>query len=396
MSKLGLTGGSLIVAGTSIGAGMLGLPVVIAPSGFIPSLIVLTACWAFMCSTGLLFAELSCSYKERVNILSMATRSFGASGKVFALLVYLFLFYCLAVAYFVGGGSLLSTIFSMSLGVQERVFVFALLFIPIVAFGKRVVDPINRISMWGLLATYVAFSCTGISSINTTYLSRSDWDLLWLALPISFVSFAYQGTIPTLASWVEYDKKLLKKSIVIGTLITLAVYLFWVVLILGIVPFDGKEGLQEAYREGHDAIHALQFAAYSQYVALFGKAFAFFAIVTSFLGVGIGLVDFFADAFGIEKKRASGLISLLFLSFFVPLVFSLTYPHLFLEALGYAGGFGSSLLLGALPIAMVWKAKYRQKMDIEDSFINKKSILSLLFLFVVIEIVCECAHLLTR
>ncbi|MES2272690.1 MAG: aromatic amino acid transport family protein, partial [Chlamydiota bacterium] len=51
-------GGTLLVAGTSIGAGMLALPVVTASGGFLPALFVYFLCWLFMTCTGLLLLEI--------------------------------------------------------------------------------------------------------------------------------------------------------------------------------------------------------------------------------------------------------------------------------------------------------------------------------------------------
>ena len=92
-------GGSLLVAGTSIGGGMLALPVLTGLAGFMPSIVIYLLCWLFMASTGLLFLEISQwmrgeGNKEESNIVSMAEKILGKSGKGFAWMVYLFLFYC--------------------------------------------------------------------------------------------------------------------------------------------------------------------------------------------------------------------------------------------------------------------------------------------------------------
>src|SRR5262245_20149803 len=105
---LGTWGGALIVTGTSVGGGMLALPVVTSPAGFWPSVAVLILCWAFMTITGLLFAELSFWLKQEANILSMARQTLGKRGAAVTWILYLFLFYCLAVTYLVGGANFIS------------------------------------------------------------------------------------------------------------------------------------------------------------------------------------------------------------------------------------------------------------------------------------------------
>jgi len=44
----------VLVAGTTVGAGILALPAVTQPAGFIPSTLALTGAWMYMATTGLL------------------------------------------------------------------------------------------------------------------------------------------------------------------------------------------------------------------------------------------------------------------------------------------------------------------------------------------------------
>ena len=355
--KLSTLGGTLLVAGTSIGAGMLGLPVLTGQAGFMPSMLVLFLCWAFMAATGLMFAELSIWLKEEVNILTMAKKTLGKWGKMFAWAIYLFLFYSLSIAYLVGGSNLLGDVTSFS--PEMTVVSFAAIFIFFIALGKKVVDPINKLCIGGLFIAYFTFLALGISSLNSSLLTHVNWSAVFPAFPIAFTSFGYQGMIPTLASWMHYDAKKIRLSILLGTSITLVVYIAWIWLILGIVPVQGPHGLLATINEGRDAVYPLHFFTHNPAVWMIARAFAFFAIITSFLGVGIGLVDFWADGLQMKKRDGIRKIALLILAFLPPLVFALFSQHIFLKALGLAGGFGSALLLGLLPIVMVMRDKFK-------------------------------------
>ncbi len=382
-------GGTLIVAGTSIGAGMLALPVVTGPSGFVPSIAVLVACWAFMTLTGLLFAELALWLKSEANILSMAKKTLGKPGLIATWVLYLFLFYSLTIAYMVGGGNMLVELFGNGTSDYVRILLFSLVAISIVAVGKNIVDPINRALMIGLFVAYGGFVFIGASAIKPEQLWVHDWSLASLALPVTFTSFGFQGTVPTLASWMHYDKKRLRRAIVCGTTLTLIIYIVWQWLFLGIVPKDGPNGLLETLNEGRDAVYPLQYFTNSAWIWGLGRAFAFFALTTSFLGVGIGLLDFLADGLGLDKKNR--LMTLLLLAFGLPLVFSLCFPHIFLSALGFAGGFGCASLLGVLPIIMVWKARIGG-----DSFLVSRTAFVLMLAFVGFEMIIELYNIVTR
>ncbi|MEF1306135.1 aromatic amino acid transport family protein, partial [Vibrio owensii] len=58
MSRSKVFGSTLIIAGTTIGAGMLALPLASAGIGFSTSLIIMLGLWALMAFTALLMLEL--------------------------------------------------------------------------------------------------------------------------------------------------------------------------------------------------------------------------------------------------------------------------------------------------------------------------------------------------
>jgi tyrosine-specific transport protein len=84
--------------------------------------------------------------------------------------------------------------------------------------------------------------------------------------------------------------------------------------------------------------------------------FALSAILTSFIGVALGLFDFFADGFHI-KKNLLGKLGLAFLTFLPPILIAIYCPQ-FLKALHYAGLF-AAILLVIYPVLMVWWGRYR-------------------------------------
>ncbi|MCV5941987.1 tyrosine transporter TyrP, partial [Escherichia coli] len=58
MSRSKVFGSTLIIAGTTIGAGMLALPLASAGIGFTTSLVIMLSLWALMAFTALLMLEL--------------------------------------------------------------------------------------------------------------------------------------------------------------------------------------------------------------------------------------------------------------------------------------------------------------------------------------------------
>lgn len=358
-----LAGGILLVAGCCIGAGMLGLPVLSALVGFTPSIILFCFSWLFMVCTGLLLLEVNLWFKDDVSIISMADRTLGPIGKFVGWTGFLFLFYALMVAYISGTGEIIADFAKdlAGLAIPSWVgsFFLCILLGCMVYLGTKAVDWFNRIFMVGLIGTYALLVALGSPHVNPELLKHADWSAAYLVIPAMIISFGYHNLIPTLTTYLQGDIKRLRLTILLGSAIPLLVYIIWEWLILGLVPVEGEGGFREAFGQGDITTRVLKSAIGSSWVVDLAHYFAFFAIVTSFLGVSLSFVDFLADGLLI-KKDAKGKLLLCLLVIVFPFVLALVYPKIFLTALRYAGSFGAVTLFGILPAAMVWAGRYHR------------------------------------
>jgi tyrosine-specific transport protein len=380
--------GTLLVAGTSIGGGMLALPVLTSQVGFFPSLAIYFMCWLFMMLTGLLFLEISLWMDKDANIISMAEFTLGKWGKFAAWALYVFLFYCLALAYIVGAGNLFVEAMHGVLQEWQAQVLFLIIFAPFVFAGAHLIGRFNVFLMLGLGISYLIFVFLGISHIQKEFLLNSNWSKAWMALPITFTAFAYQGTIPTLITYMQREVKQIRLAIIIGSFLPLIAYTIWQGLILGILPIDGPNSLNEAIEAGQNAVQPLKNVLNISSLYIVGQCFAFFAILTSFFGVSLGLVDFWADGLKVKRTQWSR-FWLCLLVFIPPLLFAFIHPYVFLMALDYAGGFGCALLLGLLPVLMAWSGRYRMGLTGEYKLTGGRLLLTLLAFFVAIELTCQ-------
>ena len=383
-----IMGAILLVAGTMIGGGMLGLPVLIAGAGFLPSLLISFICWAFMASTGLLFLEVTKWCEKETNIVSMAEKTMGSFGKVFAWLVYLFLFNCLMIAYTVGIGKLFAQILANSVSPAAGSTLFVILFSPLIIMSTVLATKLNSLLVAGLAISYFLIISLGISHLDYAFLAATDWSQTFKILPIAFISFGYQGIVPTLTSYLNHRSKDIKIAILVGSFIPFIAYNLWNAVMLGVIPYEGDFGLKQAHLEGDNVIASLRHFVKTPLLYYAGQAFAFFALITSFLGVSLGLRDFLADGLRI-KKNFRGKIILFILVCAFPLIVAVANPSIFLVALEYAGGFGSALLLGLLPILMAWRGRYSLKLGGYQQLKGGKIVLLLLAFFACFEIIQE-------
>lgn len=350
-------GGALLIAATTIGVGMLALPIATGPGGFLPSISIYVLCWAFMLCTGLLLLEVCSWMPPDSNLITMATRLLGTPGKIACWLVYLFLFETIMIAHIAGGGKVLQEILPQGLANSASILLYMILFSPIVYLGTRTVDRINFFMFSGVLITYFAFVFLSYKYVNLNYLIYQNWSKIWLSIPVLFTAFTYQVIIPTLVTYMKRDYKKVKKAILFGTSIPLVVYLIWQILILGIIPIEGDFGLIEAGAKGENAVLPLKHFVGSPAVVGIGKAFAFFTMTASYIALALAFMDFLADGLKI-KKVGMKKFYLWLIVFIPPTLISIFNPDIFLVALGYAGGISCAILFGLFPPLMVWVGRY--------------------------------------
>jgi tyrosine-specific transport protein len=380
-AKHHLLGGSLLVAGMSIGVGMLALPVVTAAAGFLPSFTIYLICWFIMVCFARLILEACLWMPNNSNMISLSKHLLGNKGAAICWALYLFLFYCLMTAHIAAGEQSISLLTQGLLRRSLSTLIYVGLFVPVVYLGTGAVSRVNGVLMAGVILTYLTFFIMAIWHIDPTLLKRHDWPAIWPSLPVILTAFGFQNLIPTLYNYMDRDHKVIRKAIWIGTLIPLVLYVVWEFLILGIAL---PEDLFSALKAGQSAIIPLQSALQNSKISLISEGFAFFAMSASFVGISIAFLDFWADGLKWKKKGAQR-NWLLLLVFGIPLVLVFFDPMIFLTALRYAGGIGMILLFGLLPILFVWSGRYIYKHSRQYEFVKGGKIsLFLLFLFILL------------
>ncbi len=222
-----VVGGALLIAGTTIGVGMLALPVATGPGGFVPSVTIYLLCWIFMLCTGLLLLEVSLWMPKETSFISMADRMLGPIGRSIFWVLYLFLFVTVMIAHASGGGAVLLDITGWNLPNWAAVLLYSAALAPIVYLGAHSVDRLNLFLISGVVVCYLGFVGVSFSHVDVHRLSYTDWGRAWYALPILFTAFTYQIIIPTLMTYMDRNAKKIRLAIVLGSSIPLAIYLVW-------------------------------------------------------------------------------------------------------------------------------------------------------------------------
>jgi len=372
MSKLGIKsfvssskaiGAVLLISGTSIGGGMLALPVATSKMGLVPSNLLFLITWLAMTFTAFLMLECNLSVKNNPNLISMSRKTLGLPGKTIAWCSYLLLLYSLLAAYISGTSSLISGAFqAFSIDSLSKIFIQIGVLLSvglIVLFGIRFVDRINRyLILCGVLCYFfLLFSLT--PHIEFSRYFRSDFSSMSVAFPITVTAFGFHIIIPVLVRYLDRNVQMLKSCLLIGSTIPLLIYLGWQISVQGALPFEGVNGLAlitQGENQLQALIHSLSEITGSAIIARIASFFCAFAILTSLLGVSISLWDFFRDLFAFDSEAIKYKVVLTFFTFVPAFLLVVWFSEAFTELLGFAGIF-VSILLGLLPIAMCFKGR---------------------------------------
>ena len=389
-------GASLLIAGCCIGAGMLGVPVMTGPGGFMPSCLFLVLVAAFMITSGLILLECVLSFeKENINLVTMAEATLGKRGKTVVSILFLSLFYAIMTAYIIGGSRIFidfsKEFFSLDISFPVASIFFTLLMYFVITKTTAFVDLWNRMLMFGLIATYILLVIYGFPFVERMRLERYDWSLAVFAVPILVISFGFHNLVPTLVQYLSGKKQALVKAIIFGCSIPLLVYILWNLVIIGIVPYE-EVPWEKALGHGEIVTQVLVKAVNSTTVVDISQGFAFFAILTSFIPVAFSFLDVLHDATS-NLQRKIGRKKLAVGVLLPPFLIALIDPRLFLVALNIAGGFCAVTLFGIVPALMALKRRKARK---EFFTIGKTPVLLLIIVVSCTVIAIELYHELSK
>lgn len=235
-----LLGSVLLIVGTSIGAGMLALPIATAQLGFIGSLVMLFGCWFIMTAGAFLILEVNLWMPLNSNVITMARQTIGPVGQIISWVTFLLLLYSLLCAYIAGGSDLFhNLLITQGIDISESLaaIIFTVIFGSVVYLGIRSIDYVNRGLMLVKFSAYFILVFLLMPVISTDKLTTGSMTHLTSigALTITIASFGYASIVPSLRIYFAGDIRKLKQAILIGSLIPLVCYILWDAVIMGAI-----------------------------------------------------------------------------------------------------------------------------------------------------------------
>ncbi|WP_032091966.1 MULTISPECIES: aromatic amino acid transport family protein [Pasteurellaceae] len=353
-------GSALLVAGTTIGAGMLAMPLTSAEMGFTYTLLLLFALWILLSYSALLFVEVyQKAERKDAGIATLAEQYFGMAGRILATLSLVIFMYAILSAYVTGGGSLLAGVlpFLGEHATPISIVLFTVILGVFIVISTGAVDALTRLLFMIKLVAFVlvlSMMLPRVSSAHLMAMPLKDF-LIISASPVFFTSFGFHVIIPSINSYLDGDIRRLRIAIIGGTAIPLVAYILWQMATHGVFPQSQFVQIINTDPTLNGLVNATYHVTESPLISGAVRTFSTLALITSFLGVALSLFDCLDDLLKRVNIRA-GRLGLGVLTFIPPLAFALFYPDGFVAALGYAGQMFTFYGL-VLPVGLAWRMR---------------------------------------
>lgn len=356
--KLKPTKGILFVAATCIGSGMMALPITLAKIGLAPSILIMLALWSVVYYTALVSVELNLQAGKGLSLGALSAFFSYKKLSIVADILLKLLSYSLLALYISVGASVLSEI----AGTGDLVTLYTVALLTILLLPANSVKQINSVLFIALLVViglFIFFLASSVEWNDIPLLEAggaseiSSWTVV---IPVAFTSFGFQVIFHTLADHYKCDAKILKKVFFWGTLIPTVVYITWISVVLGAI-YNHAPNFYNQMLRGYVTVGSLvtelSLIAKSKSVQLLTKWLAFLAIVTSAIGIGLGLVGTIAyqlRASSHSEKIRHWLAAVI--AVLPPYIVVTLFPGAFISILGFAGMI-LSLIAIVLPVYLL-------------------------------------------
>ena len=331
--------------GTIVGAGILGIPYVVAKAGLLYGLIIILLLGVSFIFLNLFGGEIILRTKKQHQLTGYAEKYLGIYGKRFMMFSMLISIYGALTAYLIGEGTTFHSIFGVGSPLLFSLLFFLVCFF-IVYRGVKATGRAELILIFLLLIVVIIIGILSFDKVNPD--NFSVFNLKYFFLPYGVILFAYMGmpAIPEMQEQIGKQKKKLKKAIIIGSIIPIVLYLLFSFIVVSLVGIDNFNLLEPNQR-----IATIALSLYSHsFLGLMANLLAVLAMFTSFLTLAIALIEVYEYDYKFSRFWA------MILTFAIPLMVVIFNLTSFITVLGLTGAFAGGLE-SILIVLMYWKAK---------------------------------------
>ncbi len=372
-----------LISGTAIGAGLIALPLTSVNLGtnILVAIIFFMVFVAY--KTSMMTVDLNVANGKSASIVDLSRSISGEKAFIISMISFYTLSFSLLSVYFSGIANTLSSFFDFNDNFIIIICGFLLFFIlnlKYSAFSK--LNSILVVSLLVIILSAIIQIHTKETSIMTSVyvvpqsISASE---IIAFLPIIFTSFGVQNICSHIFESLNKDRGKIKIAFLIGILIPAVVYIIWNScvfenILAGDVQFFQK--LQNHQILVGKLIQFLCKSSENMYMEIFFKILSLFAIITSAVGIGLGLKKSIEESVTSSKYMASAVVC------GIPVALCMAVPNAFINILSF-GGMIATVFVIFVPYYLL-KKRLKQRMDFGDD---------LCLVFGVMIVLCELVRL---
>jgi len=343
--------GVLIIIGSSIGAGALGMPITCTLAGLLPSLITMLLVALYMKEIAKIIINLLILTKS--DDLSIALKK-NLSKKDYnlSLLAYSFLFTTITAAYISKSGTLLKIILDTTINININICYLIILLIVMLALNLKNTqfNYINNILTIILILIFILIITNNFKSkIDVKSIENININNLKYVYPILITSFGFHNILSYLNNESNNNKNMLYKTINIGIIITLLIYVVWISFIL--IFKNNYYKLDDINNYNSDKIITELLLFKNNKLMLFIiNIFSLLAIITTIFSITLSMKFFFKKIFEHISEKI--------IKFFIivpPIIIIIIKPNIFFTALEISGSILTLIIFGLMPIKAIKK-----------------------------------------
>ncbi|MFO8016651.1 MAG: aromatic amino acid transport family protein [Candidatus Woesearchaeota archaeon] len=337
MGKLEFCEAVATMVGCIVGAGIFGVPYVIAQAGFLTGVLTIIVLGLVVLMIYLYLGEVVLRTRGRHQLTGYAEIYLGRWGKRIMAFSMVFGIYGSLTAYLIGEGSAISSI----LGGPQAIYtlLFFIVAAAIVYAGLGALEKSELFTM--TLIFIVTIIIIVFTSPHIEMPNLSGFSISRFFVPYGVILFSYLGmmSIPEVREILEHDKRKMKKAVFAGMAIPIILNLVFSFVIVGAVGLSRFNSMAPNDRIATIALGEVVMPS----LFVIANIFAVFAMFTSFIAVAFALKEMFIYDYNIDRRLSWALTC------FIPLFIALSGLTTFVEALGVvgvvAGGIDSILIV---------------------------------------------------
>jgi tyrosine-specific transport protein len=320
-------GSIAIIISTVVGAGIFGLPYVVMKSGYWVGISYLLVLGFTSVLISLLYGEVVLRTSDHHQLPGYAKHYLGQTGKEIASLSFILGFYGALVAYMIGVANFAKIFFGDVFGANSEWLyglIFWLIACAVIYLGLKWITRWESVMIFVLLAVIFAVTVVALPKMNLAnlFVPAERWQDLFLPYGVVLFALAGSSSVPVVFLLLRDKGRDLKKIIIIGMLLPLALYLIFVTVVVGV---SGVGTTETALGGLVDKLGV--------WVISFGALFGMLAMGNAFLTLSFTLREMYSFDYNFSRRNSLAVV------LGIPLVLYLFGVHDFIYVLALAGSF---------------------------------------------------------